>query len=71
MAEVRGPVTGECGMDGLTALRGRPAAEIDRRSLPANHRILAWDAIITMEYRADRLTIQLAEDGSVETVGCG
>jgi hypothetical protein len=68
--------SGTCSNDGLNAFTGREAtsdvgAEIMHMS-GAN--ILRWvpnGSVITMEFRADRVTIYLDANNKVERVNCG
>ena len=70
-APVRGPVTGDCGMENFADLVGQPASMIDQNVLPDPHRVVPHNGVITMDYRPNRLTIRIGENGAVETVACG
>lgn len=64
------PSAPACGADGYQSLVGRPLAAV---SLPADlpQRVIRPGEIVTMEYRADRLTIDVDESGTVTSVRCG
>lgn len=75
------PVAGEtpgftCRGDGLAAFTGQPAtSDLGARMLAqTGARDLRWVAkgmMVTMDYRADRLTVYLDGAGRVERAGCG
>src|SRR5262245_17727830 len=66
----------ECSAEGIADLIGRPATnELGIDALQRSHsRTLRWirpgDAV-TMDYRPDRLNINLDASGNVERLGCG
>lgn len=73
----RGATPGrECQSAGLERFAGQPAtsevgAEILRVSKAAVLRWLQPGQIVTMEYRADRVTVALAAGNRIEHVNCG
>jgi hypothetical protein len=70
------PVAGSCNAEGLANYVGREATaktggEIMRQS---GARVVRWvpkGAMITMEFSADRVTINLDENNRVERINCG
>ena len=66
----------ECNADGLQDLVGRPAtAELGAEALQRSHaRTLRWvrpNSVITMDYSAQRLNINLDAQDRVERFTCG
>jgi hypothetical protein len=51
-------------------LIGTPVSEIDRSKLPAAFRVICHNCPATMDYREDRLSIQLGPDSKVLTAAC-
>lgn len=64
------PSAPSCGADGYQSLVGSPLAAV---SLPADlpQRVIRPGEIVTMEYRADRLTIEVNDNGTITGVRCG
>ncbi|MCX7357402.1 MAG: I78 family peptidase inhibitor [Alphaproteobacteria bacterium] len=60
-----------CQMAMHTNLVGAVGAEIDRTELPAGARVICHDCAVTMDYRADRLNVDLGADGRVTGLHCG
>jgi hypothetical protein len=66
----------ECNSNGLESLIGQPrsealAAEAKRLSGANIVRFLTPDMMVTMEFRADRLNLNLGTDGKVGSARCG
>lgn len=74
---VRGETPGhECKPEGLQRFAGQPATgalggEILRTSNAARLRWVPPGTVVTMEYRADRVTVWLAPGNRIERVSCG
>ncbi len=64
------PDGGTCGAAGYASLVGRPLAAV---TLPAElpQRVIRPGEMVTMEFRADRLTIEVDEAGTITAVRCG
>ena len=67
---------GICRPDGLAQFTGQPASEqlgadIQRVSGARTLRWVAHGMAVTMEYRADRVTVWLTADNRVERANCG
>ncbi len=60
-----------CQMAANTHLVGTVGAEIDRTELPAGARVICHDCAVTMDYRAERLNVDLGADGKVTGLHCG
>lgn len=70
-ADIQRPITGTCGMEYLQHYVGQPRANVDRRSMPANYRVVGPDSVATMDYREDRLTIRVDRHDRIESMSCG
>jgi hypothetical protein len=51
-------------------LIGTPGTAIDRATLPSSFRIICHGCPATMDFREDRLTVQLGPDGKVVSAAC-
>ena len=76
VAPLPGPPQGKCDTAALGNLIGRVATPMlvnraQHRARASMARILRPGQIVTMEYRADRLTVHLDKDGRVERFICG
>ncbi|MEQ1492211.1 MAG: I78 family peptidase inhibitor [Terricaulis sp.] len=69
--QVHRPPPDTCQMAANTHLVGTVGAEIDRTELPAGARVICHDCAVTMDYRADRLNVDLGADGKVTGLHCG
>jgi hypothetical protein len=58
-------------MSQYSHLVGTVGADIDRTELPPGARVICHDCVVTMDYRADRLNIDLGADGKVTRLHCG
>jgi hypothetical protein len=66
----------ECDATSIQDLVGKPlgkdtVADARRRSGAASARVLTPDMAVTMEFRADRLNVQVDAKNVVTRVGCG
>jgi hypothetical protein len=59
-----------CGASRFQNLIGTLASEIDQATLPAGTRVLTPDAIVTQDFRPDRLNIMSGTDGRVSSLSC-
>lgn len=69
--QINRPAPDTCQMSQYTHLIGTVGAEIDRTELPVGARVICHDCSVTMDYRADRLNIDLGADGKVTRLHCG
>lgn len=69
--QVNRPPPDTCQMAQYSHLVGTVGAEIDRTELPAGARVICHNCAVTMDYRADRLNIDLGADGRVTRLRCG
>ena len=67
------PASGDnqCHADKYQSLIGKPLTAADEASLPAKHRVICMGCMATMEFVADRLTIQLGPNKTVASMRCG
>ena len=65
------PPPDTCQMASHQGLIGTDGAAIDPNSLPAGARVICHDCVVTLDYRADRLNVQLDPDGKVVSLRCG
>lgn len=69
--QVSRPPPDTCQMAAHQSLIGAVGAEIDQSSLPSGSRVICHNCVVTMDYRADRLNIDLGPDGKVTRLHCG
>lgn len=60
-----------CNLARYQSLVGMDESAIDQSTLPAHHRTICFGCMATMEYVADRLTIQIGPGHKVASVRCG
>lgn len=68
--------TGECRNEGLDRFVGQPASEAAGAEMQkvSGAKELQWiehDTMVTMEFRADRLRVQLGPDRKIVSARCG
>ena len=62
---------GHCGEDGLQGLVGQPRAAFDHSVAAGPVRVLPPGAMVTMDYRPERLNVELNEDDRITRIWCG
>ncbi len=60
-----------CPAEQYQMLVGQPGADIDAATLPQPARVYGPGDAVTMDYRTDRLNVEIGEDGTVKRVYCG
>lgn len=65
------PEADACGAAGLQGLIGQEASVLAAMSLPMGTRIIQPGMAVTMDYREDRLNIELDGAGKIIRVACG
>jgi peptidase inhibitor I78 family protein len=75
-ATATGPSPGICDSDALAQFSGQPASQdLGERMLTASGaRVLRWvprGGVVTMDFRGDRITVQLDASNRVERASCG
>ena len=71
MQAISRPPPDTCQMAAHQGLIGSDGAAIDPTTLPAGARVICHDCVVTLDYRADRLNVQLDPDGQVASLRCG
>ena len=66
-----GPPQAGCSADTLQHHVGQPVDQIDRDSLPKEHRIISPGIDVTMDFREDRLNIEHDAEEIVTRIYCG
>ncbi len=69
--QVNRPPPDTCQMAAHQSLVGTLGAGIDQSTLPAGSRVICHNCAVTMDYRAERLNIDLGADGKVVRLRCG
>lgn len=72
-AEATPPAAGEdaCGASGLQSLVGTSVGSLDANALPSPRRVIFPGQAVTMDFRADRLNVEIAPNDKVARVYCG
>ena len=64
-------MTGTCGAETLQNLVGQPRSTFDAVAVSGPVRILPPGAMMTMDYRLDRLNVELSENDQITRIWCG
>ena len=62
--------TVQCKADDYKALIGQPKSVLTTMLLPAGTRVIGPGDAVTMDYRADRVNIELGASGRIEKISC-
>lgn len=65
------PVLGSCGAEELQDLVGRPASVLHTMKFGTETRIIRPGMAVTMDYREDRLNIEIDAAEKISRVNCG
>jgi len=65
------PQPDTCQMAAHQSLIGTEGAAIEPSSLPAGARVVCHGCAVTLDYRAERLNVELGRDGKVASLRCG
>ena len=65
-----GPDLGTCGADALQGMVGQPASVLQTMRFANETRIIRPDMAVTMDYRADRLNIEIDRSERISRVHC-
>ncbi len=60
-----------CQREAHRNLVGTDGSAVQQASLPAGARIICHGCAVTLDYRSDRLNVELGADGKVANVRCG
>lgn len=69
--EPRTPPVGTCAAQDLQDLVGRPASVLQTMKFGSETRIIRPGMPVTMDYREDRLNIEIDSKGLISRVSCG
>lgn len=69
--QIERPAPDTCQMAAHQSLIGTLGASIDQSSLPPLARVVCHECAVTMDFRAERLNIELGPDGKVVRLRCG
>jgi len=64
------PDPDQCGASALQGLVGQPQAVLDTMRFAEGTRIITPGMAVTMDYRPDRLNIEIGDSGLIERVHC-
>ncbi|HRO14639.1 MAG TPA: I78 family peptidase inhibitor [Paracoccus sp. (in: a-proteobacteria)] len=64
------PDTDACKASSYQGLVGQPGAVLKSMMLPAGSRVIEPGQPVTMDYRVDRLNIEIGTDGRIAKVAC-
>lgn len=70
-AVTEGPDPAVCGADALQGLVGQPASVLQTMRFGQETRIIRPDMAVTMDFRADRLNIEIDDAERIVRVQCG
>lgn len=65
------PIAGACGASGLQDLVGQSETVLQTMTFNVPVRIIHPGTAVTMDYRDDRLNIEINEAGTISRVACG
>lgn len=65
------PAPDTCQREAHRHLAGTDGAAIDQTSLPAGTRVICHNCSVTLDYRSERLNVELGPDGKVANLRCG
>ncbi len=66
-----GPVADQCGASALQYLVGQPGVVLDGMRFSQEVRVIEYGMAVTMDFKPDRLNIQLDQRDVIERVSCG
>lgn len=69
--QINRPEPDTCQREAHQSLVGTLGSEINQSNLPAGTRVICHQCAVTMDYRSDRLNIELGANGRVTRVRCG
>lgn len=64
------PEQSGCGAAGFQGLIGQPKAALSSLTLPAGTRIIGPEQAVTMDFRPDRLNVEIGPDARIARIGC-
>lgn len=64
------PGTDDCKASTLSGLVGQPSTVLRTMLLPAGTRVINPGDAVTMDFRPDRMNIEIGTDGRIAKIGC-
>ncbi len=64
------PPADACGAVKYEGLIGQPAKVLDNMTFPTGTRIIQPNAPVTMDFRPDRLNIEISNNGRIDKISC-
>lgn len=64
------PAADACGASKYEGLIGQPAAVLDNMTFAAGTRIIQPNSPVTMDFRPDRLNVEISKNGRIDKVSC-
>ena len=64
------PDTDQCKASTLQGLVGQPKAVLQTMLLPAGTRVIGPGDAVTMDFRPDRMNVEIGTDGRIAKIGC-
>ncbi|KGJ07997.1 I78 family peptidase inhibitor [Paracoccus sphaerophysae] len=64
------PDTDQCKASTLQGLVGQPKSVLQTMLLPAGTRVIGPGDAVTMDFRPDRMNVEVGTDGRIAKIGC-
>lgn len=64
------PDTDQCKASTLQGLVGQPKSVLQTMLLPAGTRVIGPGDAVTMDFRPDRMNVEVGPDGRIAKIGC-
>ena len=64
------PDTDQCKASTLQGLVGQPKSVLQTMLLPAGTRVIGPGDAVTMDFRPDRMNVEIGTDGRIAKIGC-
>lgn len=64
------PDTDQCKASALQGLVGQPKSVLQTMLLPAGTRVIGPGDAVTMDFRPDRMNVEIGTDGRIAKIGC-
>ncbi len=64
------PAADQCNAASLSGLVGQPSTVLKTMLLPAGTRVINPGDPVTMDFRPDRMNIEIGADGRIAKIGC-
>lgn len=64
------PADDACGAGKYQGLVGQPASVLDNMTFPAGTRIIQPNSAVTMDFRPDRMNVEISKNGRIDKLSC-